>query len=361
MDGINLRLTVILCSFLLGGAISAQVESFEPALDEGSLLPGKDPILHSPLTGWELPSSPDIISMTATTSLPPSLTSRRTDSTTKKQDQEVSRYPIEGATSVGHEPGARWEERLKTLGSRGNGEEIFSHLPERRAHAAQAAMSILSSSSTAWEGSAMGWNGLSPVAPGQSVLQVPKLPGGSTALPQAISLKESQQLSSQRLMNSQDLGSIPREDVTNPSQPTSSKLSSLGKEKAVQTTKSKGQYLTTGPTGEGIGPLIPSQSRRTFGNTVSSRLESQNLSSLAGVVSTQPKSNRSSGPSGLSKGIAATVPTLPSKRFHGGTPGDAQRPDYTYQYQGTRRYSQGEKEYGTGNTYESLPYYRRKR
>lgn len=96
------------------------------------------------------------------------------------------------------------------------------------------------------------------------------------------------------------------------------------------------------------------QGRSSPGQVPSTRLGSQGgLSSL--------QSGRSGGQKPEVGPEMLTEPKSVPKRFHTYTPGDARQPDYSYQFQGPRRYSVGEFEYGNERSYQSLPYYRRNR
>lgn len=222
----------------------------------------------------------------------------------------------------------------------------------------------------------MGWNGLMPLAPGTQLLPVPstKTGGLSPALKAPAPILPSQSdLQSKTLSTTSRRMSPERSDSTRLPQTGSSILKSRGDDpqdpgnltdQPIRTTKKK--KLKKGDNEEKameadpsllLQPISPSTSQAP-----ATRLKSQSLSSSGGM------SNLSNGASRITPeftspfgGAALQPPQPPSRRFHGGNPGEARRPDYTYQYQGPRRYSHGESEYGRGSTYQSLPYYRRYR
>ncbi len=361
MDSTQLRICLVIFGFTLGRCVFPQVESIEPKIEGSDPLLGKDPFLSAPFTGLEEPHSYDIFPSTPTSILPPSFSSRRTDTASSHPAGETSKHAADGARWTHLNRKSDREERLRSLGTVLDYDDYKARLPSRREHSMRSSPQILSPSASWEESSLMGWNGLSPIAPGQSLIPVPVSTSRRTFINHG--LTPMKMLSNQNLLESQSFSSIPSEETNDPDQITSSKLASQvkkGDKKASQKTGSKEKKTTMGS--GGVNDLIiPLQSRGGGENTVSGRLRSQSLSSSGGALSSQSSSGATALRSSGLSGAAPRVPTLPSKRFHGGTPGEPRRPDYTYQYQGTRRYSVGETEYGTGSTYQSLPYYRRKR
>lgn len=97
---------------------------------------------------------------------------------------------------------------------------------------------------------------------------------------------------------------------------------------------------------------------KAAGDMPSVRLKSEMLSSQ-GTASQQKAKIATPGLAGQPRVGSASLLRPDAARFHARTPGDATQRDYSYQYQGPRRYSQGEFEYGNQSSYQGLPYYRR--
>ncbi len=367
MKGINLTLALIIYALFSGTAGYSQVESIEMELDGSDPLMGKDPLLTSPLSGLESIQSFEVFSATSTSILPPSLSPRRTGSTSDKLEKDSLGYPVRESPGTGYRRKTGWEERLDSLGSIIDETEYQSHLPSRREQTRRTPARDQSSPPLPAAPDLMGWNGYSPIAPGQSMIRLPASPQ-KLSDPLGSSSTKGIQLPSQTFLGSRELGANIHVETSDPGQPGSSQLSSQGarvkeKPEAEEPRKIRSREERIYPDlAESALPLQVPQRNIQPGNTLSGRLRSQSLSSSGGGPSTQTRSGLSSTGTGSSSGGgAASVPSLPSRRFHGGNPGEARRPDYTYQYQGIRRYSVGESEYGTGSSYQSLPYYRRKR
>ena len=367
MKGTNLSLTFLICGLVLSTAGYPQVESIEMGLDNSDPLLGKDPLLSSPLSGLETLQSFEVFPATSTSILPPSMSSRRTGSAVDKSRVETIGSSSRDVPFSGYRRKTGWEERLDSLGSVIDEKEYQSHLPSRHELSRRSPVRDQSSSTLSTTTDLMGWNGYSPIAPGQSMIRLPASPQ-KLSTPLGSSSSKGIQLPSQTFLGSQELGANIQGETSDPGQPVSSQLSSQGarvKEKLIEEEprriRSREERIHP-DMGESAFPLQVPQRNLQQGKTVSGRLRSQSLSSSGGGPSTQSRSGLSStGTGSISGGSALTAPTLPSRRFHGGNPGESRRPDYTYQYQGTRRYSVGESEYGTGSSYQSLPYYRRRR
>jgi hypothetical protein len=167
-------------------------------------------------------------------------------------------------------------------------------------------------------------------------------------------IKGSQTVSSQLSSQNKEITKKVSQDKQKPAEDT--KTATTGKKRKLPTTTILDQgtiSLTT--------PSLSSQ-RKSVPSGASGRLSSQSLSSFGQSLPSQ-STGRSQNLASVGRGAVAqpAVEKPLSKRFHGGNPGEPARPDYTYQYQGPRRYSVGESEYGTGSGYEALPYYRRRR
>ncbi|NUN96697.1 MAG: hypothetical protein HUU16_11045 [Candidatus Omnitrophica bacterium] len=93
------------------------------------------------------------------------------------------------------------------------------------------------------------------------------------------------------------------------------------------------------------------------GGTGVGGIQSGRLPSQGGLASQQPGAGGAPlfGPTLTTPGARQPI----SRRFHATSPGDFTQRDYSYQFQGPRRYSVGEREYGNEPTYQGLPYYRR--
>lgn len=252
---------------------------------------------------------------------------------------------------------------------------IYLGLPERRESRPPAPSLSMTQPGAPISLDPMGWNGLMPLAPGSQLLPVPSIKtGGQTpALQAPAPILPSQSDLQSRTLSTKTKGSQAEKlDPSRLSETSSTVLKSRGENLTDEAGHSTPQAKTTRkkklkkgdkeepveePSALLMQPVEPVASR-----AAGEKLRSQSLSSSAGV------SNLSTGKSGSAAqftspfgGTIAKPPQLPSRRFHGGNPGEARRPDYTYQFQGPRRYSVGETEYGSGTSYESLPYYRRKR
>jgi hypothetical protein len=101
-----------------------------------------------------------------------------------------------------------------------------------------------------------------------------------------------------------------------------------------------------------------SGSGKDAGAMPSVRLKSEMLTSQ-GTASQQKAKIAEPGLGGQPRVGSASLLRPEAGRFHTRTPGDAAQRDYSYQYQGPRRYSQGDLEYGNQSSYQGLPYYRR--
>lgn len=347
--------TLFVMGLVICGTGFSQVESFETPLKDSSPLSFTDPMLDPSLTGASLLQSPDLLSATTTTVLPPSLSSKRSPG------KAMSGGRVEDVTGTGSRLRREWEQGLWSFGSADKDPDLETRLPARREEAQGGGLLPLSPNGGL---QTLGWNGLSPIAPGQSLIQVPANTPSLETL-KDLSPPRKSSIPEESRLGSRDLGSsLRRDEARDSSQPASSRLAS---QRTLESRKGKILPMpgTTPPpsgVGKGTGLGRPSMNKAVGGNIASTQLRSQSLSSVGGALPSQSTA-RSMSPRSTS--VANIAPpqatTLPSRRFHGGQPGEARRPDYTYQYQGTRRYSVGETEYGNGNTYESLPYYRRKR
>ena len=90
-----------------------------------------------------------------------------------------------------------------------------------------------------------------------------------------------------------------------------------------------------------------------------SALSSQQLRSRATGSSLAPGQGEDTGSLG-SIGKRPANQTRMGPQYYRTITGDVRQPDYTYRFQGPRRYSIGEREYGNQPSYQGLPYYRRR-
>jgi hypothetical protein len=91
---------------------------------------------------------------------------------------------------------------------------------------------------------------------------------------------------------------------------------------------------------------------------IGSGLSSQQLrsQSLGGTAS---GGSGALAPYGTLEKDPAGIPPRTGPQYHRNTSGDVRQPDYSYRYEGFRRYSIGEREYGNQPIYQGQPYYRR--